>query len=131
MGFGDAIRSGFSNYVKFSGRSSRSEYWYWVLFILIVQLVLGVIESAVLPITVRGLLVGIFGLIVLLPNIAVSVRRLHDIDKSGWWLLIGLIPLLGVIVLIVFFCQKGTDGDNRFGHDPLGAQPVQSAGVVA
>ncbi|MEO3433885.1 DUF805 domain-containing protein [Inquilinus sp. CAU 1745] len=131
MGFGDAIKSGFSGYVKFGGRSSRSEYWYWVLFILLVQLVLGVIESAVLPITSRGILVGIFGLIVLLPNIAVSVRRLHDIDKSGWWLLIGLIPILGVIVLIVFFCLKGTDGDNRFGPDPLASRPAQPAGVVA
>lgn len=131
MGFGDAIKSGFSGYVKFSGRSSRSEYWYWVLFILLVQLVLGVIESAVLPITSRGLLVGIFGLIVLLPNIAVSARRLHDIDKSGWWLLIGLIPILGAIVLIVFFCLKGTDGENRFGPDPLAAHPERPAGVIA
>jgi uncharacterized membrane protein YhaH (DUF805 family) len=67
------------------------------------------------------LLSGIYGLAVLIPTLAVSVRRLHDIDRSGWWILIGLVPLLGVIVLLVFALLEGTPGDNRYGPNPKGA----------
>ena len=116
MNFTQAISSGFSNYVNFAGRAVRSEYWYWVLFVIVVSIVASIID-AVLGTTLFN---PIFSLAVLLPSIAVGVRRLHDLDRSGWWLLLGLIPLIGAIVLIVWFVGRGTPGANRFGPDPLG-----------
>jgi uncharacterized membrane protein YhaH (DUF805 family) len=117
MNFTQAISSGFSNYVTFAGRAIRSEYWYWTLFFFIGSIVAGIID-AVLGIRVFD---TIFGLAVLLPSIAVGVRRLHDLDRSGWWLLLGFIPLIGAIVLLIWFCSRGTVGANRFGPDPLAA----------
>ncbi len=111
-------------YAVFSGRSRRMEYWFFVLFNLIVAIVLALIDmligtfSAVQNI---GLLSGIYGLAVLIPSLAVTVRRLHDIDRTGWWILINLIPLIGSIVLLVFSLLPGTPGSNRFGPDPKGA----------
>ena len=119
MDFGQAIASGFQNYVGFSGRSCRSAYWFWVLFTLIVAGIAAVLDAFLLPEGNVGLIGAIWSLAVLLPGLAVSVRRLHDIDKSGWWVLIALIPLIGMIVLIVWACRKGTGGGNRFGADPL------------
>jgi uncharacterized membrane protein YhaH (DUF805 family) len=116
MGFVDAIKSGFSNYVNFAGRASRSEYWYWVLFVILATIAASAVD-AVLGI---NLIYPIVALALFLPGLAVSVRRLHDLDKSGWFVLIGLIPLVGFIILIVWFCTKGTPGPNRFGPDPLG-----------
>ncbi len=119
MNFGEAIKSGFSNYVNFSDRASRSAYWYWLLFVTIGYIVALIIDRAIgVPIVYV-----LFALAVLLPGIAVAVRRLHDLDRSGWWLLLGFIPLVGGIILIVWFCGKGTDGPNRFGADPLAAFP--------
>ena len=115
MNFGQAISSAFSNYVNFSGRAIRSEYWFWVLFTSI-GVVLGEIIDGVLGTT---LIYPIFGLVTILPSIAVGVRRLHDLDRSGWWLLLSFIPLVGAIVLIIWFCGRGTAGSNRFGPDPL------------
>jgi uncharacterized membrane protein YhaH (DUF805 family) len=117
MNFTQAISSGFSNYVNFAGRSIRSEYWYWALFVVLGSIVARIID-AVIGI---GLFNSIFGLAVLLPSIAVGVRRLHDLDRTGWWLLLDFIPVIGWIVLIVWFCGRGTVGANRFGPDPLGA----------
>ena len=94
MNFTQAISSGFSNYVNFAGRAIRSEYWYWVLFVIVVSIVASIID-AVLGTTLFN---PIFSLAVLLPSIAVGVRRLHDLDRSGWWLLLSLIPLIGAIV---------------------------------
>ncbi len=111
MGFGEAISTCFRKYVVFSGRAMRSEYWFFILFQFLVVVALSIVD-AVLGI---GVLSAIASLAMLLPSIAVGVRRLHGTDKSGWWLLIGLIPLIGAIVLIVFFCQQGTEGPNRFG----------------
>ena len=112
MGFADAIKSGFSNYVNFNGRSLRSAYWYWALFSVIATIILAIIDAKVIGASVTQ---GLFGLATLLPGIAVSVRRLHDTDRSGWWLLIGLIPLIGPILLIVWMAGEGTAGANRFG----------------
>jgi|APHig6443717497_1056834.scaffolds.fasta_scaffold75949_2 uncharacterized membrane protein YhaH (DUF805 family) len=106
-------------YVAFRGRASRSEYWYFVLFNLLINLVAGVIDIAISSqngFSPAGLIVAIA---LLLPGLGVLVRRLHDIDRSGWWLLISLIPLLGTILLLVWLCRRGTQGDNRFGSDPL------------
>jgi uncharacterized membrane protein YhaH (DUF805 family) len=111
MNFGESIQSGFSNYVNFSDRADRSEYWYWVLFTAICTLVAYIADFAIgLPVT-RTL----FELATVLPGLAVAVRRLHDTDRSGWWIFLFLIPLIGAIVLIIWFSSPGTDGPNRFG----------------
>ncbi|WP_046503773.1 DUF805 domain-containing protein [Streptomyces odonnellii] len=103
------------NYAGFSGRARRTEFWMFVLFNLIVEIVLTVIDSAI---GLSSILVGLYALAVLIPGLAVSVRRLHDTDKSGWFLLLGLIPLVGGIILIVFSATAGTVGQNKYGHDP-------------
>ena len=126
MTFQDAIKSGYQNYVTFSGRATRSEFWWWGLFQLISSLVIMMIfgggHLVMGDATVRmhyegGLVANLWSLANLLPGIAVGVRRLHDIDKSGWWTLIFLIPLVGAIILIVWYCTKGTLGANRFGPE--------------
>lgn len=119
-----AVKTVLSKYATFSGRAARPEYWWWVLATIILFIVLGLIDGAVVapmlgfeafeptagqPVS----LVASLGL--LIPNLAVAARRLHDTDKSGWWLLLGLIPLLGNLVLIFLLAQRGTEGANRFG----------------
>ena len=111
-------------YAVFSGRSRRKEYWYFVLFNIIVSIVLGWIDALLGTrgsYAGAGLLSGIYGLAVLIPTLAVTVRRLYDIDRSGWWILIGLVPLIGAIVLLVFALLDGTPDTNRYGPNPKGA----------
>lgn len=108
-------------YAVFSGRARRKEYWYFALFYLIIYVALSIVDRATGTFDVQsrvGLLSGIFVLAMLIPSLAVSVRRLHDTDRSGWWLLIGFIPLIGAIVLLVFFVLDSTPETNRFGHNP-------------
>ena len=113
MTFGAAISSVLTQYTGFSGRARRSEYWYFFLFSVLVSIVAGVVDTAL-----NSVLLGVVvGLGLLLPSLAVSVRRLHDTGRSGWWLLIGLIPF-GGIVLLVFQCQDSEPGANRFGPSP-------------
>jgi uncharacterized membrane protein YhaH (DUF805 family) len=119
MNFVEAISSGFRNYVNFSTRASRSEYWYWVLFTLILGVVTSIIDSIVFGYSSISPINVIASLATLLPSIGVAVRRLHDIDRTGWWLLIAF-TIIGVILLIVWDCFKGTSGSNRFGPNPLG-----------
>jgi uncharacterized membrane protein YhaH (DUF805 family) len=114
----EATKACFSKYVTFSGRARRAEYWWFILATILVSIVLGIID-AVIGFGEFGLLSNIWSLAVFLPSLAAGARRLHDTDRSAWWLLIMLLPLIGLIVLIVFFAQKGTDGPNRFGADPL------------
>jgi len=123
MGFGQAISAGFSNYVNFRDRASRSEYWYWVLFVIVVEIVGGIVDAAL---DIR-MIVGAFGLVTFLPTIAVAIRRLHDIDRTGWWILLGFIPVIGTIILLIWHCTRGTAGPNRFGPDPLALGPVSAA----
>ena len=134
MNFTEAVASVYRNYVTFSGRARRAEYWWFFLFSVIASVVVAVIESSLG--WGQGMMHGgggggfeasydggplsvIWSLANFLPALAVAVRRLHDTERSGWWLLIGLIPLIGLIVLIVFFASKGTTGPNRFGDDPV------------
>ena len=114
MSFTDAIRDGFSKYVTFSGRSSRSAYWWWYLFGVLVLVVSLAIDYAL---GAGGIFYALVALAMLLPNLAVLVRRLHDAGHSGWWLLIGLLPLIGAIVLLVFTLQ-GSDQPNQWGNGP-------------
>ena len=105
-------------YVTFSGRARRTEYWMFALFSVIASIILQVLDG-VLGLT--PMLAGIYSLAVLLPTLAVAIRRLHDTNRSGWWLLLAFIPLIGIIALIVFFCLEGEKNDNRFGLDPKAA----------
>jgi len=123
MNFFEAVSSGFHNYVNFSGRAVRSEYWYWTLFATVVVAVLGAIDQLLYP----GARIGTFSIVdmiislaLVLPSIAVSVRRLHDIDRTGWWVLLGF-TIIGVLLLIYWACQRGTVGQNRFGPDLIPA----------
>jgi len=137
MSFPDAIKSVFSQYATFSGRARRSEFWFWYLFLVIVAAVegilLGIVGSASLD-TATGtfgagfyvvtVLVSIVWLVLLLPTLAVMVRRLHDQDKSGFFWFMTFIPLAGPIIMIVFYATAGTTGPNRFGADPKALQPL-------
>lgn len=101
-------------YVCFEGRAGRAEFWYWALVCFIINIVLGVVDQII----GIGIFEGLFGLATLLPGIGVAIRRLHDTNRSGWWLLIGLIPIVGFIVLIIFYVQEGQKGANQYGPDP-------------
>lgn len=117
-------------YAVFSGRARRKEYWFFVLFNIIISIVLAVIDGVTgsfSPEAGMGLLGGIYTLAVLIPGIAVSVRRLHDTERSGWWLLIALVPLIGAIVLLVFMVQDSKPGQNQYGANPKEAT-VSSTG---
>ncbi len=107
-------------YAVFSGRARRKEYWFFVLFNIIVSLILGLVDNATGMVTDggAGVLGTIYGLAVLLPAIGVSIRRLHDTGRSGWWLLIAFVPLIGLIVLLVFFVLEGEPGSNEYGPNP-------------
>jgi len=134
MTFVEAIRSCYSNYFTFSGRSRRSEYWWFLLFCVIVAVVIGLVEGGgtthvgdgvAMAAYQGGPIATVWSLVNFFPSLSVAVRRLHDLDKSGWWVLLILIPLVGAIILIVWFATKGTSGGNRFGPDPmLGATNV-------
>jgi uncharacterized membrane protein YhaH (DUF805 family) len=109
-------------YAEFNGRSRRKEYWMFTLYNSVIFVVL---YLAGLLTMMKGSIAAVFfvlaivyWLAVLVPSLAVSIRRLHDIDKSGWFLLVGFIPLVGGIVLLIFVCLDGTPGDNRFGPNP-------------
>ena len=110
-------------YAVFSGRARRKEYWYFALGYLVLYVACALIDWVLGPIwSLIGEDIGLFGLLLaiglFLPSLAVTVRRLHDTDRSGWWILIFFIPIVGVIVAVVFLASKGTEGENRFGPDP-------------
>lgn len=114
-----AIQSGFSKYATFSGRARRSEFWYFALFYFLVMIV-----AAIINVLLGGkvtFLIFIALLAFLLPSIALGVRRMHDLDKSGWWIFIPFVPLVGGIIYLIWVCSEGTIGPNRFGEDPATA----------
>jgi uncharacterized membrane protein YhaH (DUF805 family) len=121
MSFTEAIKSGFDNYVNFDGRSARPAYWWWFLFALLAGIGANILDRAILDTTAISALVG---LALFLPGLAVAVRRLHDTDHSGWWVLIGLIPLIGFIVLIVFLVRQSDAAENKYGAAPVAAPAV-------
>ena len=106
-------------YAVFSGRARRKEFWMYWLFYMIVAIVLGIIDGVLgLRSGGVGLLGGLYSLALLVPSLAVSVRRLHDTNRSGWFILIGLIPVVGWIILLVFYCMDSQAGDNQYGPYP-------------
>ena len=104
----------FERYATFDGRAKRPEFWWFVLANVIIGFVLNLLVAAA---DIFFVLAVIYWLATLVPYLAVGVRRLHDTDKSGWFLLLGLIPLVGAIILIVFFATEGTRGVNRYGPE--------------
>ena len=125
----EAVKSAYRNSLTFSGRAIRSEYWWWFLLQIAVSVVIMILEGGGTSVTTEagyfwhynaGPLQWFWVLINLLPGLAVSVRRLHDLDKSGWWLLLGLIPFVGAIILLAWLGSKGTAGPNRFGEERRG-----------
>ena len=117
MSFTEAVSSCFSNYANFNGRARRSEYWYFTLFSILVNVAITVIGT-MLGERIQAVLSGIFSLAVLLPSLAVTWRRFHDIGKSGAFYLIGLIPLVGTILVLVWTCTDSMPGDNQYGPNP-------------
>ena len=129
MGFGQAVSSVFSKYATFSGRARRAEYWWFLLFSIIVLTIALVVDNAlglkVVDDTNISFTVGwVYVIVVLLlaiPNIAVTVRRLHDTERSGWWYLLAVICGIGAIIVFVFCLIEGTSGPNKYGADPKAA----------
>jgi uncharacterized membrane protein YhaH (DUF805 family) len=128
MNMQTAVTTVLGKYATFTGRATRSEYWWWVLALILLMLILGVIDGAlVAPVMGFGQfspeaaqpLSTLASLALLIPSLAVSVRRLHDVDRSGWWYLLSLIPIIGTLVLLYWYVQPGTSGDNRFGPEPV------------
>ena len=124
MTFPEAVKSALKNYAKFDGRASRSEYWWFILFQFLALLVPGALMMG------DGIIAGIGGLLyfvaalgLLLPGLGLLFRRLHDTDRSAWWVLISFVPVIGGIVLLVFTVLDGTPGPNKFGPRP-GARSV-------
>ena len=119
-----AIALGFQRYFDFSGRSSRAEYWWWTLFVIIAGVVLSYADMLIGTYnadTESGLIAGIFGLVTLIPGIAVGVRRLHDINKTGWWVLFAVLffwlLLIPVLLLLYWATRPGDQGDNKYGPE--------------
>jgi uncharacterized membrane protein YhaH (DUF805 family) len=116
MNFSQAIKTCFKKYAVCSGRASRSEFWWWMLFTFLAKIIIQTIDivlfEKISPLSI------IFHLAVFIPTIAVIARRLQDINLKQWWWLISF-TIIGIIPLLYWFCKKGTEGDNRFGADPL------------
>ena len=116
VNFFEVIKSSVQNYANFSGRANRPEYWYWTLPVVIINVVLGIVDERLNPGTEFGALSWVTMIVFLasiLPTLGVSIRRLHDIDRSGWWFLLWF-TLVGGLVLLYWACQPGTAGPNRF-----------------
>lgn len=127
MKFGPAVTLTLRRYAVFAGRASRSECWWFVVFNLGIGLAAATVGNAMQdPDALRAL-----SLLVLLPWITLAVRRLHDIDRTGWWVLLGLLPVIGTIGLLVLFCIPGTPGGNRFGQSTDPSNDGQSSQAIA
>ena len=123
MNFLNAVKSYFVRWNDFKTRSSRSEYWWATLFSVLVSLALELLNVAIASnppalILTISILVLIFLIFMMIASLALAVRRLHDLDKSGWWYLL-VFTIIGIIPLTIWFCSKGKEGENRFGENPL------------
>lgn len=127
MSFSEAIQHVFSNYANFNGRARRREYWYFVLFTLICNIALSIVGALFADTHFAWIgtgASGLFSLAMLIPTLAVSWRRLHDIGRSGAWYFIVLIPLVGSILLLIWVCTDSQPGDNMYGPNPKEPQPT-------
>lgn len=115
MSFGEAIVSVFSKYAEFSGRARRSEYWYFVLFQILLSAALAFAAYMDSALSILGFIAS---LVLFIPSLAVEVRRLHDIGKSGWYVLIRLVPPVGIVLLLIWLCSEGDPNNNQFGPSP-------------
>jgi uncharacterized membrane protein YhaH (DUF805 family) len=122
--FSEAVRSGFDHYAKFDGRASRPAFWWWFLFGILVGIGASIIDAIIGSF---GVVSGLAALALLLPNLSVAIRRLHDTDHTGWWVLIGLIPIIGFIVLLIFYLRESDPGENRYGPPPAEGVPAPTA----
>lgn len=113
MSFSEAVRAGFAHYVRFGGRASRPAFWWWFLFTTLVAIGVTGLDGTVFEESMLLTLAVWLGLF--LPSLSVAMRRLHDTGRSGWWLLISFIPILGFAVLLVFYLQDGDSADNVYG----------------
>ena len=122
MHFVQAVNACLNRYATFTGRARRPEYWYFALFTILVGIVTATLDAAMFPGDLAGPLNSIASILLLLPSLAAAARRLHDTDRSGWWMLIGLVPLVGWIIMLVWLCAPGTPGANRFGAESLASR---------
>jgi uncharacterized membrane protein YhaH (DUF805 family) len=118
MTFTQAIPSGFSRYFDFRTRSSRSEYWYWTLFALLVSVAATVLDALLFG--GSAILDTVSSVVLFIPGIAIAARRLHDINRTAWWILIAF-TIIGILLLLYWYIQPGDQGDNDYGSDPLRA----------
>lgn len=132
MGFVEAVKSVFGKYATFSGRASRSEFWWWVLFLIILQIAAMILDNifgtkinydagstlSSLKIQGVGWVGALVSLALIIPTLAVSVRRLHDTGKAGWWWLLNLVCCIGGLILFIFYLTPSTPGDNKYGPQP-------------
>ncbi|MCD7904104.1 MAG: DUF805 domain-containing protein [Clostridiales bacterium] len=107
----------FKNYANFKGRDSRKQFWMFILFNFVISLIIQVVAALILGDS-AAIIMSIYELIVLIPSIAIIVRRLHDINKSGFWIFINCVPLIGWIWYLILVCKKGDEGSNRYGSVP-------------
>jgi uncharacterized membrane protein YhaH (DUF805 family) len=129
MNFMDSVRACLNNYANFSGRARRSEFWWFILFNFAAQIAASIVDAIVASIIGFSVLAFIVMLALFVPGLAVSIRRLHDTGRSGWWILLGLIPLVGIVVLIIWYATDGQPGPNQYGENPkggFGAMPQQA-----
>lgn len=128
MTFTQSVKTVLSKYATFTGRAARSEYWWFALFIFLMSIPLAAIDQLLVAPSLGyesfkeatpQFVSWLFSLAMLLPSISVAVRRMHDLNKSGWWVLIIFIPLIGFLLMLYWFVQRGTEGANDYGPDPL------------
>ena len=123
MSFLESIQSAYINYFAYKARSSRSEYWWYVLYYTIVSIILSVFDWIITflsPSTFAfSIFYNLFIIFNIIPGIMLQIRRFHDLNRRGWWVLLNLIPIFGWIIVLIWLCRKGNVGPNRFGEDPL------------
>lgn len=128
MNMTEAVKTCFTKYFTFSGRARRSEFWWFALFLTIAGFGTSFLDNiffGLSPISDIGPFNGLFNLATLVPAFSVGARRLHDKGRSGWWQLLLLLPLIGLIILIVWWASKGDKGSNRFGNDQLAENDIK------
>ncbi|HLR12026.1 MAG TPA: DUF805 domain-containing protein [Burkholderiaceae bacterium] len=110
---------GLQRYIQFTGRAGRAEFWYYILIYILIVIGLRVIDTVLFGVTTgNGVLTWLFWLFSIMPNLAIGARRLHDTGRSGWWLLLSLIPIVGLIVLLIWFINRGQPDSNAYGPPP-------------